>query len=84
MEFPIIARHPDSSVWYKIMSANHFTEWKRLGETKHPLPDIYLRADVDLKDYATAVYVSDLIASIEKGYLITANSSELFEAVKEE
>ena len=77
MEFPIYAQHPDGSVWYKILSPKHFLEWKRLGASKHPQADTYIKSEVVAEDYSTALYVQDLLNSIEEGQLLLTRSADL-------
>jgi hypothetical protein len=82
MEFPIYAAQQDRSVWYIILSEKHFIEWKRLGPSKHPLKDTYLKTEVRAEDYATYVYVADLIASVKSGEIMEVDEVDLKKATK--
>ena len=80
MEFPIYAKHPDHSVWYEIRTKAFFIEMKRLGVSKAPLPDYYMRSEVKAEDYSTALYIQDLLDAISKGEL-TQISAQEFQAL---
>ncbi|NND93642.1 MAG: hypothetical protein HKN45_02190 [Flavobacteriales bacterium] len=69
MDFPIFASHPNGSVWYQILSPDHFIEWKRLGPSKYPQPDNYIRTETKAKDYSMVLYIHDLLQSIAEGEL---------------
>jgi hypothetical protein len=77
MEFPIHAKHPDGSVWYKILSSKHFLEWKRIGVSQKPEQNRYLKSEVIAQDYSAALYIQDLIKSIEEGALLRVDEFEL-------
>lgn len=81
MDFPIYARHEDHSVWYQIHAADRFTEWKRLGASKTPLPDNFIRSEIQSTDYSTALYIDDLIKAVKAGSLKMVELEELEAAV---
>jgi|GEM_PF-2629483 len=76
MEFPVYACHKDYSVFYQIISKHHFIEKKRLGAAKFPLAETYMVNEIRAEDYSTALYILDLLHSIEKGELISCTASE--------
>lgn len=76
MEFPIHAKHPDGSVWYKIISTHHFLEWKRIGSSESSGGVKYIKSEIVAEDYSTALYIQDLLNSIEDGALVTLDEFE--------
>lgn len=81
MEFPIYLKDPNGSLWYALRAKNAFTQYQGIGERT----DIssLMRSEIEDGDYATALYIQDLISAAEEGRLMQISESEFIQATGE-